>query len=590
MKAASKRTGTPKKKGDKPALLQRIGQFNLPNWRRQLVLFALFVVAGILLTGSFYRQVTQADKLIAEGNKRYRKIENTNAVRGSIYDRNGNSIAVSVDVESIAINPKQLIHNPYKIALLAHVLERDPNEFYQAVQKRQNTHFLWIARHISPKMAHLVRQIEGDGISLIKEYKRYYPDAEITSHLLGFTNIDDEGIEGVELSYDEWLSGTNGKYRLTRDGRGRLLDREVLTAEEPGRDLTLTIDRQIQIVAYRALKAAVIKHKAKGGTVVVANAKTGEILAMVNQPAGNPNRAKDRATPGLLRNRAITDVFEPGSTMKPFVVATGLESGKWRPDTTIKIGSYFRVGRHVVRDVGYAKELDVASVLIKSSNIGVAKIALSMDPDILWRKYKMLGIAEKSHLGLVGEVPGTVTDLSAWKRNEFEYATKSFGYGLSVNTLKLAQMYTVFANKGVYKPLRIVRSNYQLPETRVFSPESAETVLYLLEDVLNKSKGGSGWRGQVDKFRVAGKSGTVRKLENGRYSDNKHRSFFVGIAPVTDPEFIIAVMIDEPTEGGYYGGLVAAPVFSEVMGNTLRIMGIRPDGMMRMPKLQLISQ
>lgn len=563
----------------------------LSNWRRQLVLIALFFTAGGLLFGAFYRQVIQANYLIAEGNKRYTKYETIASPRGTIYDRNGNSLAASVAIKSLAINPKQLIHNPYKIALLAHILEKEANDFYQELKGWQNTHFKWLKRRISPEFAYLVEQIEGGGIQLIREYKRFYPDAEITAHLLGFTNIDDEGIDGVELSFEKWLKGEEGRAKLTRDGRGRLLKREVIDEGNPGKDLRLTIDRQIQIVAYRALKAAVLKHKAKGGSIIVADSQTGEILAMVNQPAGNPNRVQDRATPGLMKNRTITDVFEPGSTMKPFVVATALETGQWHPETVIPIGSFFRVGKRVVRDVGaYQKELTVRKVLMRSSNIGVSKIALSMEPILLWEKYKLLKFGERSDLRLVGENPGFVTPFPAWERDEFEYITKTFGYGLNINMLKLAQIYTIFANGGIYKPLKMVQSRYEAPTHRVFSQDSALTVLSLLEDVTNKEKGGSGWRARVEKFRVAGKSGTVRKIINGQYSEDLHNSFFVGLAPVSNPQYVVAVMIDEPQEGGYYGGAIAAPVFSEVMGNTLRIMGTLPDGLIRLPKLELLSR
>lgn len=590
-RSTKKQKSSQKKRGRLASVKKSFLTGMLSNWRRQLVLILLFFTAGGLLFGAFYRQVIQANYLIAEGNKRYTKYEAIASPRGTIYDRNGNSLAASVAIKSLAINPKQLIHNPYKIALLAHILEKEADDFYQELKQWQNTHFKWLRRRVSPEFAYLVEQIEGGGIQLIREYKRFYPDAEITAHLLGFTNIDDEGIDGVELSFEEWLKGKEGRAKLTRDGRGRLLKREIITEGNPGKDLRLTIDRQIQIVAYRALKAAVIKHKAKGGSIIVADSHTGEILAMVNQPAGNPNRTQDRATPGLMKNRTITDVFEPGSTMKPFVVATALETGKWHPETVIPIGSFFRVGRRVVRDVGaYQKELTVRKVLMRSSNIGVSKIALSMEPLLLWEKYKLLGLGEKSDLRLVGENSGFITPFSAWERDEFEYITKSFGYGLNITMLKLAQIYTVFANGGIYKPLKIVQSRYEAPTHRVFSQDSALTVLSLLEDVTNKEKGGSGWRARVEKFRVAGKSGTVRKIINGQYSEDLHNSFFVGLAPVSNPQYVVAVMIDEPREGGYYGGAVAAPVFSEVMGNTLRIMGTLPDGLIRLPKLELLSR
>lgn len=562
------------------------------DWRRNLVFAHLALVAIIILVRGFFLQYHMTEFLSDQGNNRFVRNVKVPAVRGSILDRNHEPIAMSTEVRSIWIDPSIVSQHLEELPKLAYLLDRPEEELKQIILARKKGRFYWLKRQLPPHLAEPIMSLKIPGVYERVEYKRYYPDAEITSHILGFTDIDDNGIEGIELAYQDWLKGDDTHRRILKDGRNRIIKSFEVSAQgedfKESQDLVLTIDRRIQISAYRALKAALIKHKAEAGSVIVADVKTGDILAMVNQPAGNPNRLSDRHAV-LLKNRAITDVFEPGSTVKPFVVAAGLESGKWRPNSVIKTGwGGYKVGKNRITDVSKSESMDVTTVITKSSNIGVVKIGETLDPEVLYKIYEAVGVGSKSHLRLVGEQEGTLGSLARWRRDPFEYATKTFGYGISVNTLKLAQMYTVFGNDGAFRPFRIVKSDYYPEAKQVFSPHVARQVLEMMETAMDRSKGGSGWRGQVPNFRVAGKSGTSRKIINGKYSPNHHRSFFVGIAPVTEPQFVIAVMIDEPKEG-YYGGLVAAPVFGEVMRNTLRIMGSRPDAMPDAPKLQLIS-
>ncbi len=563
------------------------------EWRQAFVLAVFTLIAVAVAIRALYLQYYMTDFLLEQGDNRFVRHMNNPAVRGTIFDRNGEPIALSTEVRSIWIDPSILSQNLHEIPKLAYFLKRPEAEIEQLVLKRQKSRFYWLKRQLPPHEAKALMALDIPGVYDQVEYKRYYPDAEITSHILGFTDIDDDGIEGIELAYQDWLKGNSTSTRIVKDAKGRVIEREEIVDAENHResqDLNLTIDRRIQISAYRALKTGMIKHEAVAGSVIVADMRTGDILAMVNQPAGNPNRLEDRRAV-LLKNRAITDIFEPGSTIKPFVVAAGLEHGNWKPSSIVKTGTAgYRIGKNVVRDVSRSDQMDVTTVIAKSSNIGVVKIAESLDPSILFNIYDKIGIGQKSQIRLTGEEAGRLGTLRRWQLDPFEYATKAYGYGISVNTLKLAQMYTVFGNEGHYRPLRLVKNDYYPETTPVFSPRVTEQVLTMLEAATDKSRGAGGWRANVPNFRIGGKSGTIRKIVNGKYSSSHHRSFFVGIAPISDPRYVIAVMIDEPRKDGYYGGLVAAPIFSEVMRSTLRIMGTKPDALLDDPNIKLIAK
>ncbi|MHC5226583.1 peptidoglycan D,D-transpeptidase FtsI family protein [Ignatzschineria sp. LJL83] len=564
-----------------------------PEWRRYLVLGILTLVAISIAVRALYLQYYMTDFLLEQGDNRFIRHMNNPAIRGTIFDRNGEPIALSTEVRSIWIDPSILSQNLHEIPKLAYFLDRPESEIEQLVLSRQKSRFYWLKRQLPPHEAKVLMGLKIPGVYDQIEYKRYYPDAEITSHLLGFTDIDDDGIEGVELAYQDWLKGNGTTTRILKDAKGRVIERQEIIDLENHReseDLTLTLDRRIQISAYRALKTGMIKHNAVAGSVIVADVKTGDILAMVNQPAGNPNRLEDRRAV-LLKNRAITDIFEPGSTIKPFVVAAGMEYGNWKPHSVVKTGrSGYRVGKNLIRDVSVSDTMDVTTVLAKSSNIGVVKIAETLDPSILFNIYDQIGIGQKSQIRLTGEEAGRLGTLRRWQLDPFEYATKAYGYGISVNTLKLAQMYTVFGNEGNFRPFRLVKNDYYAETTPIFSPRVTEEVLTMLEAATDKSRGAGGWRATVPNFRVGGKSGTIRKIVNGKYSNTHHRSFFVGLAPISDPQYVVAVMIDEPRKDGYYGGLVAAPIFSDVMRSTLRIMGTKPDAFLDDPNIKLISK
>ncbi|WP_051396069.1 penicillin-binding protein 2 [Ignatzschineria larvae DSM 13226] len=563
------------------------------RWRKYFVLSFFVIIAIAVVSRGLYLQYYHTDFLLEQGDNRFVRHIKNQAVRGTIFDRNGEPIAISTEVRSIWIDPSILSQNLHELPKLAYFLDRPEEDLKQLILSRQESRFYWLKRQLPPHEAKVLMDLRIPGVYEQVEYKRYYPDAEITSHILGFTDIDDNGIEGIELTYQDWLKGDDTVTRIRKDAKGRVIERtEVIDLENyhASQDLTLTIDRRIQISAYRALKAAMIKHNATAGSVVVADMRTGDILAMVNQPAGNPNRLSDRRA-SLLKNRAIADTFEPGSTIKPFVVAAGLESGKWKPNSIVKTGrNGYRIGKNVVRDVSPSDSMDVTTVLMKSSNIGVTRIAETLDPALLYTIYDHIGIGKKSEIRLTGEEPGRLGPLRRWQVDPFEYATKAYGYGISVNTLKLAQMYTVFGNQGSFRPLRLVKDDYYPETTAIFSPKVTEQVVLMLEAATNKAKGAGGWRANVPNFRIGGKSGTVRKIINGKYSSDHHRSFFVGIAPISDPQYVVAVMLDDPKKEGYYGGLVAAPIFSEVMRSTLRIMGTKPDALLDDVNIKLIAR
>ncbi len=559
----------------------RMARAFLPVATRQGMLLGLLVLAaGSVIGRAAYLQLVHKDFLQEQGNERFlRKVE-VPAHRGMILDRNGEPLAVSSPVDSIWAQPKELLGQRERWPTLAPLLGLTVTEIEEELAGREERGFAYLRRHLPPSKAQQILQLKIPGVYAMREYRRYYPDAEVTSHLLGFTDIDDAGQEGLEKAFDAQLHGTPGLKRVIQDRLGRVVeDVESIRAPQPGKPVVLSIDRRLQYLAYRALKTAVMENKASAGSAVIVDVRTGEILAMVDQPAGNPNnRAELKGE--LLRNRAVTDVYEPGSTLKPFTVALGLESGKWSPTTLVNTApGTLRVGRYTVRDVHNYGMIDVTRVISKSSNVGTSKIALSMPMERLWQLYKNIGFGSSTGLGLIGEQAGVLHHFSKWG-GEIGHANHSFGYGLSVNMVQLAQAYTVLASDGIRRPLTILKRD-QPPgpseEQRVLSARAVRQIRVMLEEAV--SKAGTGLKASVPGYQVAGKTGTVHKIVNGRYAGNRYFSLFAGMVPASDPRLVMVIIIDEPKSGAYYGGAVAAPVFGKTMGGVLRILNITPDDM-----------
>lgn len=572
--------------------------------RSALVLLFLSIAATGIVARAAYLQLVNKDFLQGQGDDRFLRVIEVPAHRGMIVDRNGEPLAVSSPVDSIWVEPQELLEQRPRWPELAKALgvtladlenklapdiawqranqERQKNpqsaEDKEKNQEDKPRRFVYMRRHLAPETAQRIIQLKIPGVYARREYRRYYPDAEITSQLLGFTDLDDTGQEGLEKLFNEQLQGIPGQKRVIKDRLGRVVQTvESLRPPQPGQKLTLSIDRRLQFQAYRALKTTVLKNNANSGSAVIVDVKTGEILAMVNQPAGNPNN-REQLQSSLLRNHAVVDSYEPGSTMKPFSIAMALESGKWTPTTPVDTRGPFIVGRKSVRDVHNYGLIDVTRVIIKSSNIGTSKIAMSLPAEQLWQFYKDLGFGARTGLGMVGEQPGVLRHPSKWG-GEIGHANHSFGYGLSVNMLQLAQAYAALAADGVRRPLTLLKREEPLDpaqEIRVMSAKTALQMRLMLEQATSKQ--GTGIKATVPGYRIGGKTGTSHKSIGGRYS-NRYLSLFAGIVPISDPRLVMVVIIDEPKGGVYFGGAVAAPVFGDTMAGVLRVLNITPDDM-----------
>ncbi len=546
--------------------------------RRWVVIGLLAVCATALIARAVERQVVERDFLQNEGERRFVRTVEMPAHRGVISDRRGEKLAVSAPVVSISVNPRVLPMDNRQLLPLARVLGMDLGELRRKLARNSQRAFLYLKRGVQPatagKVRELVNELDIDGVDFNREYHRFYPSGEVTAHIVGLTNIDDRGIEGMELAFDEQLKSEPGRKRVIRDGRRRVVeDIESLGQPRDGKDLTLSIDRRLQFIAYRELKAAVERNNAKGGSAVLVDARTGEILAMVNQPSYNPNRA-DTARRGAMRNRAATDVAEPGSTMKPFTVAAALDLGAVAPDAIIDTSpGYFYIGRDRVKDHNNLKRIDLGTLLAKSSNVGAAKLALGMDKQVFHDYLAALGLGRATGAGYPGEVRGRLADARRWRR--IDQATLSFGYGISVTPIQLAAAYSVFAADGVKRPLTLLKREDSVAGVRVMKAETARRVRGMLEAVAKK--GGTAPQAAIPGYRVAGKTGTARKVVDGKYSTKRYVALFAGMAPARDPRYVMVVEIDEPRGKYYYGGAVAAPVFSKVMAETLRLMNVAPD-------------
>jgi cell division protein FtsI (penicillin-binding protein 3) len=544
--------------------------------RRWLMLTVFLGATSCLLWRAFDLQIMNKDFYRDHGDARALRTVNITAHRGVITDRNGEPLAVSTPVESIWATPRELLQPGNDLSALADALEMSPFSLKELLQNRIHREFVYLKRQTKPQLARTIEALKLPGVYMQREYKRFYPSGEITAHLIGFTNVDDKGQEGLELAFNEWLRGALGSKRVLKDLLGRVVaDVESIKPASPGKSLNLSIDRRIQYLAYRELKAAVTHHRARAGMLVMLDANTGEVMAMVNQPSYNPNNRSGLKS-DHFRNRAITDVFEPGSTLKPFTIAAALQSGLY--DRTSRIETkpgYLRVSDHTIKDHKNYGNLDLTNILKKSSNVGASKIALSLGPERIWQVYSNIGFGQSTGSGFPGESAGLLNNYNAW--SEVELATMSFGHGIAVTALQLAQAYSVLAAKGVLRPISFQKVEGPVVGKQVMPAAVVEAVNLMLETVVHE--GGTGLKAAVNGYRVAGKTGTAHKAVAGGYAEDRYMSVFAGLAPVSKPQLVVVVAIDEPQGGEHYGGLVAAPVFSSVMQGALRILNVAPDDM-----------
>ncbi|OED40675.1 cell division protein [Chromatiales bacterium (ex Bugula neritina AB1)] len=547
--------------------------------RRAFVLGVFLLMGLALWARAFQLQILDAKFYQQQGDVRHIRTLPLAAHRGMLLDRNGEPLAVSSPIKSVWADPRELIEHDDKIDLLGYALEMDPGRLRELVRKgvENKREFIYLRRHVHPRidkaLQYLKQRVQIAGVNIQREYGRYYPSGEITAHVLGFNNIDDQGQEGLELAFDEWLEGTPGKRRVVTDVLGDAIeDIELVADAQPGRDLVLSIDKRIQYLAYRELKQAVQRNGAKSGSAVVLDSRTGEVLAMVNQPSYNPNRFSERVG-GIKRNRAVTDVLEPGSTIKPFTVAAALESGVFGADDVINTSpGRFNVGRYVVRDYRNYGDLSLTGILKNSSNVGASKISLQLEKDQLWRTFDRLGFGQSPLVEFPGAVSGSFPHYSKW--SVVRQATVAYGYGVSTTALQLARAYTALASDGLMPEVTFQKLNGEPRLERVFSAEIARQVRTMMRSVVS---GGTGKAASIPGYTVSGKTGTTHISENGSYADDRYLSQFAGMAPAEHPAMVAVVVIKEP-QGRYYGGEVAAPVFSRIMAGALRIRNVNPDG------------
>jgi cell division protein FtsI (penicillin-binding protein 3) len=545
----------------------------LPVWRARFAM-ALILAAFLVLAGrSVYLQSMHTEFLQGKGEARYSRVLEVPATRGRVVDRNGEALAISTPVKSVWAIPDDVSATPAQLKSLASLLSLDPRELSRKLSDAERE-FVYLRRQIPPEAAARVAELAIPGIHQQSEYRRYYPGGETMAHVIGFTGVDDVGQEGIELAQEAVLAGTAGSRRVIKDRLGRIVeDVESIRAAKDGRDLALSIDSKIQNLAFGALKAAVEAHKAKAGAIVVLDVRTGEILALANMPTYNPNN-RARLTGAQLRNRVMTDTFEPGSTLKPFTVGLAIETGRITPQTMIQTSpGTLTIGSYTIHDAHPGGTMSVSQVIQKSSNVGAAKIALSMPREEMYDMFKRVGFGAAPQLGFPGEAIGRVREAKTWR--PVEQATMAYGHGISVSLIQLARAYTVFARDGELVPLSLLKTGVAAEGKRVLAPEVARAMRDMLEAAVQP--GGTAPRARVVGWRVGGKTGTAHKQENGGYAAHKYVSSFVGFAPVSDPRVVIAVMIDEPSDGQYYGGQVAAPVFSQVMQGALRLLGAPYD-------------
>lgn len=559
-------------------------------WRFRLVLVVLAVLVAAIAWRIVDLQVVDRDFLQSHGDARSLRHIPIPAHRGLITDRNGEPLAVSTPVMTLWANPKELLPAAGRIPELAALLGLEPRALVQRIEQNARREFIYLMRGLTPEQGQAVLEYRIPGVYGVEEFRRFYPAGEVTAHVVGFTDIDDKGREGVELAFDEWLAGVPGKRQVLKDRRGKLIkDIQVTQNAKSGKALALSIDLRLQYLAHRELRNALQEFGAKAGSLVMLDVKSGEVLAMVNQPTYNPNNRRN-LNPQAMRNRAMIDVFEPGSTVKPFSIAAALGTGRWKPESTVDThpGS-LRIGRYTIRDVSRGGVLDLTQILMKSSNVGISKIAFDIGAEPIYAVMQQAGLGQDTGLGFPGERVGNLPNHRKWP--QAETATLAYGYGLSVTAVQLAHAYAVLANEGKNVPLSMVRQDRLPQPVQVMDAAVAKQVLQMLQAVVEEP-GGGGARAKVPGYHVGGKSGTARKAAVGSkgYVDKAYRSFFAGVGPMDNPRIATVVMIDEPSNGAYYGGLVSAPVFGKVMAGALRLMNIAPDNLPADEQPQKLAQ
>ncbi|SIS23576.1 peptidoglycan synthetase FtsI [Aquipseudomonas alcaligenes] len=549
-------------------------------WRFRLVLALLALMVGAIVWRIVDLHVIDHDFLQAHGDARSVRHIPIPAHRGLITDRNGEPLAVSTPVTTLWANGKELFKAQERWGDLAAALGQEPGSFSRRLTQAQDREFMYLVRGLTPEQGQRILDLKVPGVYGLEEFRRFYPAGEVTAHVVGFTDVDDKGREGVELAFEEWLAGVPGKRQVLKDRRGRLIkDVQVTQNAKAGKTLALSIDLRLQYLAHRELRNALIEQGAKAGSLVMIDVKTGEILAMVNQPSYNPNNRRN-LQPAAMRNRAMIDVFEPGSTVKPISMAAALQTGRWKPEDKVEVypGS-LQIGRYTIKDVSKTQGpiLDLTGILINSSNVGMSKIAFDIGGETIHDMMAKVGFGQDTGLGFPGERVGELPNHREWRKAET--ATLSYGYGVSVTAIQLAHAYATLANNGQVLPLSMTRVDRQPVGAQVVPPEVAKNLQMMLQQVVEAPRGV--FRAQVPGYHVSGKSGTARKASVGTkgYTENAYRSMFAGFAPSTNPRIAMMVVIDEPSKGGYFGGLVSAPVFSKVMAGSLRLMNITPDNL-----------
>ena len=542
--------------------------------RVHLAIAAFIFLAGILCVRVAYLHIIDKDFLQDQGDARTHRVEITSAHRGMIQDRRGKLLAISTPQISLWANPQRLLASEFNLPKLAQLLRVDAAKLSKKLLANQRRSFIYLRRHMQPAAAKKILDLHIKGIYGKREYKRFYPAGEAAAHLVGFTNIDDKGQEGIELSFDAELKGKPGKKKVLKNLFGEIVgDIMPMVVAEPGKDMTLSIDLRLQYLAYQQLKSVIAYYQAKSGSVVILDVKTGEILSLVNQPSYNPGKKRAGLNLASVRNRAVTDVFEPGSTVKPFVVAVALESGRYKPGSTIDTSpGYIRIGRKTIPDPRNYGVLDLGGVIAKSSQVGITKLALSLDENDVYNQFSALGFGQKTGIKFPGESAGYLPNHRRWK--DIERATFAYGYGFQVTSLQLAAAYQVIASSGMRRDLTLLHGQIG-EETRVFSEQTAGQLIKMLQRAVSE---GTGFKAAIEGYSVAGKTGTARILgASGAYVDTRHIAFFAGITPAENPSLVGVVIINDPVGNQYGGGGIAAPVFSSIMTEALRLLGIPPD-------------
>ncbi|MEK6805922.1 MAG: penicillin-binding protein 2 [Pseudomonadota bacterium] len=566
--------------------VERLIAKEVSPWRRWAVLSLMGLCAGAVLVRAFQLQVIEREFLTHESDKRALRTVKVPAHRGAIRDRRGEPLALSAPVDSLWTIPSELLAAPEYLTPMAKLLGVPRSELKKFLVARKDRQFVYLpeARQIDPDQARHVLSLKAPGVFTQREYRRFYPAGELSAHLVGFCDIDGRGVEGLESAQNTALSGQAGARRVVRDRQGRVIEEDAdLQRAEPGQDLALSMDLRLQYLAYRELKAGVVENRAKGGLIVVADSRTGEILAMASQPGYNPNRSDERQ-PGRMRNRAVVDVFEPGSTVKPLLVAEALESGLYRPETRIDTGNgEMKVGSMTVHDSHPRGVIDLGGLLTHSSNVASAKIGLTLGPEAVWTAFQKFGLGDPVHSGFPGEANGVFRNYAEW--GQVATATASYGYGLSVNALQLVRAYAAIANDGLMPTLTLLKRTEPAVSQRAVSMEVARDVRRLMQGVVSVE--GTAIKAAVPGYQVSGKTGTVRKISSGGgYHDDRHQAVFIGFMPSDNPRLVGLVMIDEPRNKQYYGGQVAAPVFSRVMKAAVRLLQVPPSETPVEPGLQ----